>query len=559
MKKKVFFVSILLILSILFSSCNSIGNLEAKDNKGKEIVEKPSSFDGKIVIPLTKLNTLDPLENNNFTYYNFSKLIYQGLFEFDKNLEVIPLLVDNYSIEDEGKTIALELKQDIYWHNGDKLTTEDIVFTIDTIKNLDDESIYKNRIASALGNFKSFNMKTSIKTNIIDESKIEIYFDDIYANNLEALTFPIINKNSYSKSDGGYLPIGTGPYKYEAYNGSSGVDLIKNDKYWNGKVNIAKILGRVFQDEDLILKAFEDGRTDFAISTGIDLEKHKNDSSMRVLEYISPEYEFLGYNFKNKLLNGEKGELIRKAIYYGINRQEIIEKVYLGHATQVDTPIHPDSYLTKDVTNIYGHYIDKAKDILKSSGFVVVDSDGILHDNLGRRLSFRLITNSSNKDRMKAAEIIKESLKDIGIEILLEYPKIDSDSLDNEKIDVEWKLLNKSIQDGKYDIALLGWELSLVQDISFMFHSSFKYSGSNFISYNDKIMDNLLEDAYLNSREDKKKAYEDLQVYIMEKLPYGSLYFTNKSLVLRSNIKGPLEPTSFNLYRGLEKCKVFEY
>lgn len=559
MKKRISFISILLILSILFSSCNSLKKFENKSTKGKENLEKPSSFDEKIVIPLTKISTLDPLKNNNFNYYNFSKLMYEGLFEFDKNLEVIPLLVDKYSIEDEGRMVALELKKDIYWHNGDKLTTKDIVFTIDTIKNLDEESIYKSRILSALGSFKPFNIKTSIKTNIIDENKIEIYFDDIYSNNLEALTFPIINKNSYNESGDKYLPIGTGPYKYEKYNSSSGVNLIKNDNYWNGKVNIPKILGKIFQNEDLILKAFEDGRTDFANSVGVDLEKYKNVSDTRVLEYISPEYEFLGYNFKNKLLNGEKGEAIRKAIYYGINRQEIIEKVYLGHATQVDTPIHADSYLTKDVTNMYGYYIDKAKYILKDNGFDFVDSDGILKDNLGRRLSFRLITNSSNRDRRKVAEIIKNNLKDIGIEILLEYPEVDLAGLDNEKINAEWKLLNKAIQDGKYDIALLGWELSLIQDTSFMFHSSFKYADSNFIRYKDKIMDNLLQDAYLSSREDKKKAYEDLQVHIMEKIPYGSLYFINKSLLLRDNIEGPLEPTFFNLYRGLEKCKKLEY
>ncbi|OLS03312.1 ABC transporter substrate-binding protein [Tissierella creatinophila] len=558
MKKRIFFVSILLIMSILFSGCNGFKRVEDKDNVGKGKLERPSSDRDKIIIPLTKLNTLDPLENNNFNYYNFSKLMYEGLFEFDKNLKVKPLLVDNYSIEDDGKKITLELKKDIYWHNGDKLTTEDIDFTIKTIKNLNKESIYKNSILSALGSFRYFNIKSFIKTNIIDENKIELYFDNIYSNNLEALTFPIVNKDSYSELEDEYTPIGTGPYKYKKYNTSNGVELIKNDRYWNGEVNIPRILGRIFQDEDLIVKAFEDGRTDFVNITGVDGEKYKKDSNTRILEYTSSEYEFLGYNFKNKILNGEKGEEIRKAIYYGINRQEIIGEVYLGHATQVDTPIHPDSYLTNGVTNIYGHNIEKAKDILKDSGFDSVDSDGILKDNLGRRLSFRLLTNSSNRHRMKAAEIIKENLKDIGIEILLEYPPVDIDSLDNEKIDEEWKILNKTIKDGKYDIALLGWELSLIQDLSFMFHSSFKYSGSNFIKYNDNIMDNLLEGAYINSQEDKKKAYEGIQNYIMEELPYGSLYFTNKSLLSRDNIKGPLEPTFFNLYRGLEKCMILE-
>lgn len=550
MKKKITFISFILMLSIIIISCSSFKKVDNKYSIGEQEIEKSSIHRDKIVIPLIAIDTLDPLENNSFDYYNFSKLMYDGLFEFDNNLNIIPSLVDTFDIEDDGKTVVLKLKNDIYWHNGDILTTEDVAFTIDTIKTLKDEGIYKKRILSALGNSKHFDINSSIKTNIIDDNIIEIYFDNTYSNNLEALTFPIINESSYNLADQLYTPIGTGPYKYVDYNSSEGISLIRNDNYWNGEVNIPAIQGKIFKDEKLIFTAFEDGRVDFINGTKESLEKYKEKSNIKILEYVSPEYEFLGYNFKNKLL---KGAAIRQAIYYGINRQEIIEKVYLGHATQVDTPLHPNSYLIDEVINIYGHNMDKAKGLLSSVGFNYMGDDGILEDGMGNRLSFRLITNSSNNDRMKTAMIIKENLKKIGIEILLEYPKENSDNIDRE-----WELLNKDIQDGKYDIVLLGWELSVIQDISFMFHSSTEHSKTNFIKFDDGIMDHLLELTFLGSREDKKRVYENLQIYIMENLPYGSLYFFNRLLLTSDNIEGPLSPTFFNLYRGLEKCEILE-
>lgn len=558
MKKRMTIISVFLILSIVFSSCGVIRKEqdETKDKSDLE-KEKQEAIRDELNIPLTRLNTLDPLNSGNFTYYNFSKLMYQSLFEFDKDLKPVPLLAEDYSIEDEGRTIEIELKDHIYWHNGDKLTSRDVDFTIEKLKDLNDESIYTNIFKSALGNFSKFNMKNIISTTVVDESVIRINFNKSYGNSLEVLTFPIVHKGSYS-SDGKFEPVGTGPYKYKEYNSSQGATLLKNDDYWDGEVNISKINGKVFEDKDSILKAFEDGRVDFAYSKGVDLKKYEKDSNVKILEYISPEYEFMGYNFQNKLLSGKNGKKIRKAIYYGIDRQEIIKKVHQGHATQVDTPIHPSSYLTESVTNIYGYNAEKSKGILKEAGFGVLENDGILKDSLGKRLSFELVTNYSNPYRRQTAEIIKKNLEEIGIEIILKYPYKDMETLANEDVDKEWEGLNKIIKKGDYDVSLLGWEISEITDISFMFHSSFINSGSNVTYYKDTYMDSLLEDIYFTTSKEKTVKYINLQEKIMDDLPYASLFFKNKALLLRKNISGHFEPTFFNLYKGVEKYKLLE-
>lgn len=563
MKKRVFIINIILIIGILFSSCSKVipldkekveENVEVQNDNGKKSKE---SLKDEFNIPLTKIDTLDPLENKKADYDHFINIVYDSLFEFDEELQVIPVLVEKYEIIENGKTIEIQLKDNIYWHNGNKLTSEDVVFTIEKLKEAEDSSIYKDRMSSALSTFSKDNIENKIRTKIIDERKIVIYFDKIYGNNLESLTFPIVCKDSYISEDD-YQPIGTGPFIFKNYNNSQGITLFKNDKYWDGQVNISKINGKIFENEDLILNAFVDGRIDFVNNVEVDLERYRKNSYIDILEYLSPEYEFLGFNFNNKILNGEDGIKIRKAIYYAIDRQEIIEKVYLGHATQIDTPFYPNSYLSKEVVNAYGYNPEKAKGLLKEAGFSKLGKDGILKDDFERKLEFSLVTNSSNPYRRKITQMIKENLEEIGIALVLDYPRVDLENLNNEELDSEWSILNKTLKTGKYDLAFLGWELSVISDISFMFHSSFIREGSNLIFYKNSEMDKLLESLYFNNRKGKKDLSENLQEYIMEEIPYASFFFKNKALLFNSSIKGPLEPTYFNPYRNIEKCKILQ-
>ncbi len=557
MNKKNFIISFIFILTIITSACSNIDNINIESDKSevKLIDDNKDSIRDELNIPLTNIITLDPLENKNPDYDNFIKLVYESLFEFDESLKVTPLLVENYDIKDEGRLIELKLRDSIYWHNGDELTSEDIAFTIEQLKKSDSDTIYSKKNTSALGSLNNFNMSKDIDVKIIDKKNIQIYFKETYGNNLESLTFPIVNKKSYDLDDE-YRPIGTGPYMYEEYKNSQGISLIKNDKYWNGQVNISKINGKFFENIDLMLQAFEDGRIDILNSRGSDLEKYRKNPHVEILEYVSGEYEFLGFNFKNKIFSGKDGKKIRKAIYYGIDRQAIIGRVYDGHATQVDRPFHPNSYLSENIINSYGYNIEKSKALLREAGFTNLDKDEILKDNLGRKLEFRLITNFSNELRRKTAEIIKEDLKKIGINIILDYSKVNIGNLNDEEIDKEWIDLNNTLNSGGYDLAILGWEISVVPNISYMYHSSFIERDSNFIKYEDKFMDETLQLLYSSSREEKSDIAEKLQLYIMDELPYASLFFRNEGLLLKNKIEGPLEPSFYNLYKNIEKCKI---
>lgn len=560
---------IILIISLLMTSCGQVDIPNTSVDSSNEIEELTPVEGGEIIVPLTNFNTLNPLLTTNLYYYYFSKLIYEGLFDFDDNLNVIPKLAKDYTILNGGRTVSIELRDGIKWHDGEDFTAEDVAFTIDVIKYAKRESIYGSVIEENLGLGQAVNFNSVINTKIINNRAIEINFDKPYLNNLEILTFPIIPKHHFIAKGSSaivkaleiddYIPIGTGPYKFDSYEKNKTIKLSRNTDYWNGSPFIQQVIGKVLDDEKLILTAFETGQINMATTLGVDWDKYKQNSRIKVLEFISPNHEFLAFNYNNPLLSGELGLAIRKAIYYGINRQDIIHKVYLGHGTQIDIPLHPDSYLISDKAFSYGFNKEKAIEILEEAGFKDLDDDGILEGEDGKKLKLRLLTNPNNSYRRLVSDLIKEHLKDIGMEIILDFDTKYVKDYDGEEQEALWQEFITRLNRGDYDIVLMGWQSSIIPNLFPYFHSSMIASGKNVIKFQDQELDQILTNTLINqSRDLKPDLYESLQEYMVENIPYVGLYFINKGLLVDTKIKGDLNPNFNNIYNGIENCFVKE-
>ncbi len=576
MKRKNLLV-LLLALILLFSStgCNNKMETNNKENifkveneKGKEKVHEPE-YGGKLILPLTTLNTLNPLLSENLFYYHFSKLIFEGLFDFDDNLDVIPVLANSYTIEDSGKTIHIKLKENVIWHDGEKFTAEDVAFTINTIKYANEDTAYKRMLNNSIGIYNPKNINRIINVEILGPYELNIAFDRSFSHGLETLTFPIIpkhefvsdreNKKSYvgalSKDD--YTPIGTGPYKYISYEKFKTIELNSFPEYRNGKPYIDTIIGKVLENEELILTAFETGQLHLAIPLDVDWEKYDQNNRIKIYEFISQDYEFLGFNFAKGIFAGENSRNIRRAFAYGIDRQKIIQNIYLGHGTQVETPIYPNSWLTWEDSNIYGYNPKKAREELEKLGWKDVDGDGLYEDENGGKVIIRLLTNPDNLLRTKTADMIIGDLNKIGIKVEKDYPEILAENLNEEIIEAQWEEVNGKLSKKDFDMVLLGWHLPTIPDLSFAFHSSQIKTGTNFISYNNENMDEILFEAFsAENRDAKLKSYKKLQSHIVGELPYISLFFKNNALLVDKMVMGDIDPSFFNYYRNIEKWYI---
>ena len=573
MKCKRILVTILIIVITLVT----IGCVKKEEDNITEVfdmdknneIEYEPEYGGQLVLPLTTLDTLNPLISENISYYHFSKLIFEGLFELDNDLNVINQLAEDYTIKEDGRIINIKLKDNVLWHDGEKFTSEDVAFTINTIKYAHNDTSYKKMFNNILGSFNSSNIGRIMDVQIINDHNIDIIFDRSFSHELETLTFPIIpkhkfvmgreNKNSYmaALAKEGYTPIGTGPYEFESYEKYKTIRLKSYEGYRDGKAYIDQIIGKILQDDELVLTAFETGQVHVATTEGIDWEKYDQSNRVRIYEFISQDYEFLGFNFSKGIFSSENGNTLRKAMAYGIDRQAIIQRVYLGHAIQIDLPIHPNSWLLSEDANVYGYNPSKAREEIEKLGWKDINGDGFYEDENGKEVILRLITNSYNPLRLKAADMIVENLRKMGINVVKDYPEVIPDNITEEMIESQWENTNNQILKGNYDIALSGWHLSWIPELSFAYHSSKIKSNTNFIRYKNEIMDEALVEAFnASNRENKLRAYEKLQKIITEELPYISLYFKNNALLIDRKIMGDIDPTFYNLYRNIGKWYI---
>ena len=551
-------IRILLLIFIILFSLTACGG--AKDNEGSDEVkalDEERVSGGELNVPLAHVKPLNPLLNSDSSAYYFNKLIFESLFEFGENLEPTEQLVESYALNEDG-IIDIVLKKNVKWHDGENLKAEDVKFTIDTIKYGTQHKKYEAQISDLYKNEGILNLNDIKDVMVKNDREFSVVFGENKANIIETLTFPIIPshvfKGDFDKalSENDYIPVGTGPFKQAKYEKLKTVTLESFDSYWGDKPLIKTIRGRILKDENLSLTSFSAGQIDSTFSLGTDWEKYTQDESVDVHEFPSRHFEFLAINSKSSVLEGEKGLAIRKAIAFGINRKNIISKVYQGHATLSDTPVNPNSYLTTDKLNeTYKYNVSKARKLLQEAGFNDQNNDGIYEDEDGTVLTLKLTTNSYNQLRVKTLDMISDDLKNIGIKIEKDYEFIKNVDAEDEQVERDWENFQSKVKSRDFEIALIGWDTSFMEDLSQMFRSD---SLDNFSHYKSEKMDSALDDISSSVKRDEKiNNYEKAQRVFLEELPYVSLFFTNGAVLVNKKINGDITPNYINIYTDIDK------
>jgi peptide/nickel transport system substrate-binding protein len=234
----------IIILALVMTACGTEEEINIPEEDIEETVEKYEAADGgTLKLAVTRFNTLNPLLNKNYSLFQIHHLIYEGLVTFDENMEIKPLLAQDWNKSTDGQSLQLTLRQDVNWHDGKPFTAEDVIFTINLIKgNINGNSVFKG----------SLQQITDVRE--IQNGVINITFSKPFSNSLEVMTFPILPKHLFDGNDINKLKspdfplVGTGSYKLYNYETMRSIQLSRNDTYWGQKPYIEKIDITIFPD-----------------------------------------------------------------------------------------------------------------------------------------------------------------------------------------------------------------------------------------------------------------------------------------------------------------------
>ncbi|MEN2985872.1 MAG: peptide-binding protein, partial [Thermodesulfovibrionaceae bacterium] len=465
------FIFILFIFFLI--SCS-----KAPEVKEPFYITGASSADGKRLLPLFASDSASA---------DISGKIFNGLTKYDKDLNLVGDLAESWSISKDGREIVFYLRKGVKWHDGVEFTVEDVVFTYKAVTDPKNPTPY----SSNYGPVK--------EVKALDKYTVKVVYEKTFAPALEAWGMGILPRHILEGTDlfnspYNRAPIGTGPYKIREWITGQRVILEKNREYFEGEPFFEKFITRIIPDPSTMFLELRFGGIDYMSLSPAQYKYYRDKQYFKkyfnVYTYPSFGYTYIGYNLKDPLFSEKR---VRQAIAHAINKKEIIEGVLLGYGTPCTGPFPPTSWAYNPNVKDFEYDPEKAKKILHELGWKASE-EGILKKE-GRKFSFVLLVNQGNEARLKTAQIVKEQLKKIGIELKIRV--------------LEWQSFLELVRKRQFQAVLLGWALSRDPDLYDIFHSSKTKPGEfNFVNYKNPEVDTLIEKAReIINKEERKKLY----------------------------------------------------
>lgn len=475
---------------------------------------------------------INPLLATSNADRDLTVLVYSALMKADQSNNLIEDLAESYTISDDGFIYEFTLKDDIYFHDGVEITTEDIIFTIQKTQDA-------NLKSPKRANWDGVNVEK------INNKQIRFTLKQPYAPFLENTTLGILPKHIWEKvnieqfafSKFNNEPIGSGPYKIDKikYN-SDGTpkfyELKSFDKYALGKPFISKIKIVFYQNETSLLEGYKNKNIKNINSISPDKLSGLGKSEAQIKKSSLPRIfaVFFNQNEAPVFVNKE----VREALNIALDKNKIINTALEGYGISIDGPI-PRGLIKKNETeNNTGKQNEQndrkiiAKEILENNGWKFNEELKIWEKKNKKessQLKFSLST-SNTAELKKTAEIIAEEWRDIGV--IVDIKLFESGDL-NQNI----------IRPRKYDALLFGEIISRELDLFAFWHSSQRNDpGLNIALYANITADKLLEDARATT--DKNviiKKYIEFQNEIKKDIPAVFIYSPDFIYITPKNIK----------------------
>src|SRR5437879_8567449 len=171
--------------------------------------------------------TTDPYDANDTLSQAMAKSFYEGLYGFDKDMKMIPVLAESYEASKDGLTYTVKLKKGIKFHDGTDFKADAVKVNLDLVTNPDNKlkryGLYNNNIA---------------KVEAVDDYTARITLKTPFSPFIAQLAHPSTVMISpaalanYGNKDIAFHPVGTGPFKFVEWKQTDYLKVAKFDGYW---------------------------------------------------------------------------------------------------------------------------------------------------------------------------------------------------------------------------------------------------------------------------------------------------------------------------------------
>lgn len=519
----------LLVFALLTSSCG----MRHENNPTPSPTLSPTPIPtpkpgGELKFPMPEnANITNPLTVNTEELMLMFSMVFESLIRLDGSNKPVSSLAESWNIDSEtGKTFTIKLRSNVYFHGSSALLkADDVVYTIDKIKELGSDSYY------------AYNVSLIESASAINDTTLKITMKVPGISSLYLFTFPIIKTDA----DLTATPIGTGAYEVQSATGTQ-VLLRANPKWWKQAPYITNIAFIPKLNNETAIASYEAGQLNFVPTSVLSIGRYREDGVTNIADLMTQNVELMLFNSNNAALSDIA---VRKALAYAIDRSSVISNTYMNRAQTSDVPIAPDSFLYDSKSMIFEHNSEYAAKLLKEAGYSDTNGDGILEKG-AVTLSFNLLVNDTidSSARKNAADAYAEQLKKCGILITVVTAEYSLASVEETKYIT-------MLKNGEFDIALIGVNLPQNFDLSALLSETGERNYGKM--YDAELYAKAVSITAAVGEAESRIASSEFSSCFIEKLPFLTLYFRLNSIIYTAKLQGLFDMREPDITRNVEK------
>ena len=378
--------------------------------------------------------------------------VYEGLIKPNADGEFIPAIAESWTVSDDGLTYTFPLREGVKFHNGNEVTTDDVLYSFETCA----ATSVQDAMVAALSN---------VQTVTVDGNAVTITLKEANPAFLSYVSSVFIVPADYTGQASS--PVGTGPFRFVSRSVQDNVVLEKFADYWGEPAYLDKVTVKIYEDNNAKMTALGAGSLDLAIHMTADQLSSVNEAEYKTVEGTMNLAVGMYLNHAYEPLSNEK---VRQAMNYAVDCQEILDMTSDGYGTLIGTSMYPafGKYFDESLASVYSPDLDKAKALMEEAGYAK-----------GFDLKFSVPSNYSIY--MSMAEVLEQQLGQIGVKVIIEP--------------VEWSTWVSDIYTGRnFQSTIIGFDAATLSAGAMLDRWQSK-NATNMINYKDSTYDELMAKA----------------------------------------------------------------
>lgn len=379
--------------------------------------------------------------------------IFEGLVKPNSDGEMIPAVAEKYTLSEDGTTYTFTLREGVKFHNGQTVTAEDVVYSINRCAAVPEGQ--EKPLVAAFSAVKS--------VEALDEKTVAVTIAQRDLEFISYMTAAIIPAD-YENQD--TAPVGTGPFKFVSRTPQQDFVMERFEDYWGAPAWLDKVTYKICENADALVMNLNGGSIDLCAHL-TSAQASQLNQNFQVLEGTMNLVQAIYLNNQAKPFDNQ---MVRQALCYAIDRQGIMDMVADGHGTAVGSSIYPAfaKYFLPELVDKYPHDVAKAKELLAQAGY----PDGF---------DMTISVPNNYQPHMDTAEVVAEQLREAGINVTIQP--------------VEWSTWLDTIYNGRqFQATVVGVDAANMTARAMLERFTSDYA-KNFINYSNPAYDTLFQQA----------------------------------------------------------------